>query len=182
MMTPVGRLIVLRTVPRAEIIGAIAWLSIPALVGPVVGPPLGGFITTYFNWRWIFWINIPVAVAGTFLITRFIPDVREETSTGFDLRGFLLIGPGLSLFLTGVTLMGVGLASRETDLLVTLCRRGAARCLRLARDARPGPDHRFAAAYRSRRFAPASSAAFCFAPVSAPGPSCCRFSFKSGSG
>ena len=114
MMTPVGRLIVLRTVPRAEIIGAIAWLSIPALVGPVVGPPLGGFITTYFNWRWIFWINIPVALLGLALITRFIPDVREDAPSRFDLRGFLLIGPGLSLFLTGVTLMGVGLATPET--------------------------------------------------------------------
>ncbi len=120
MMTPVGRLIVLRTVPRTEIIGAIAWLSIPALVGPVIGPPLGGFITTYFTWRWIFWINIPVALAGILLITRFIPDVREETSGGFDLRGFLLVGPGLSLFLTGVTLMGVGLATPEIELVVTL--------------------------------------------------------------
>ncbi|HVZ06070.1 DHA2 family efflux MFS transporter permease subunit [Hyphomicrobium sp.] len=120
MMTPVGRLIVLRTVPRAEIIGAIAWLSIPALVGPVVGPPLGGFITTYFTWRWIFWINIPVALLGLALITRFIPDVREETPAGFDLRGFLLIGPGLSLFLTGVTLMGIGLATPETVAIVTL--------------------------------------------------------------
>ena len=109
MMTPVGRLIVLRTVPRTEIIGAIAWLSIPALVGPVLGPPLGGFITTYFNWRWIFWINIPVALAGIALITRYIPDVREEAPKGFDLRGFLMIGPGLSMFLTGVTLLGLGL-------------------------------------------------------------------------
>jgi EmrB/QacA subfamily drug resistance transporter len=120
MMTPVGRLIVLRTVPRAEIIGAIAWLSIPALVGPVVGPPLGGFITTYFNWRWIFWINIPVALLGLVLITRFIPDVREDAPSSFDLRGFLLIGPGLSLFLTGVTLMGVGLATPETIGALTL--------------------------------------------------------------
>ncbi len=75
----------------------------------MLGPPLGGFITTYFDWRWIFWINIPVALAGIALITRFIPDVREETPKGFDLRGFLLIGPGLSLFLTGVTLLGLGL-------------------------------------------------------------------------
>ncbi len=120
MMTPVGRLIVLRTIPRAEIIGAIAWLSIPALVGPVVGPPLGGFITTYFNWRWIFWINIPVALLGLVLITRFIPDVREDAPSSFDLRGFLLIGPGLSLFLTGVTLMGVGLATPQTIGVITL--------------------------------------------------------------
>ncbi|MBY0561064.1 MFS transporter [Hyphomicrobium sp.] len=119
MMTPVGRLIVLRTIPRSDMINAIAWLTVPALVGPVLGPPLGGFITTYFNWRWIFWINIPVALLGLALITRFIPDVREETSRSFDLRGFLLIGPGLSLFLTGVTLMGLGIVGPETVFLVT---------------------------------------------------------------
>jgi EmrB/QacA subfamily drug resistance transporter len=118
MMTPVGRLIVLRTIPKADMIGAIAWLTIPALVGPVLGPPLGGFITTYFNWRWIFWINIPVAVLGIGLITRFIPDVREKASNGFDLRGFLLIGPGLSLFLSGVTLMGLALVSEEMVLAI----------------------------------------------------------------
>lgn len=120
MMAPVGRLIVLRTIPRTEIIGAIAWLTVPALVGPVLGPPLGGFITTYFNWRWIFWINIPVAILGLILITRFIPDVREKVSGEFDLRGFLLIGPGLSLFLTGVTLMGLNLVSQELVVAFTL--------------------------------------------------------------
>ncbi|SFV36754.1 MFS transporter [Hyphomicrobium facile] len=119
MMTPVGRLIVLRTIPRSDMINAIAWLTVPALVGPVLGPPLGGFITTYFNWRWIFWINIPVALLGLVLITRFIPDVREKTSATFDLRGFLLIGPGLSLFLTGVTLMGLGIVGPETVFLIT---------------------------------------------------------------
>jgi EmrB/QacA subfamily drug resistance transporter len=120
MMAPVGRLIVLRTIPKSEIIGAIAWLTIPALVGPVLGPPLGGFITTYFNWRWIFWINIPVALAGIALITRFIPDVREEEAREFDLTGFLLVGPGLSLFLTGATLMGLGLMSQDTVVALTL--------------------------------------------------------------
>lgn len=120
MMVPVGRLIVLRTIPKSELIGAIAWLTIPALVGPVLGPPLGGFITTYFNWRWIFWINIPVALAGIVLITKYIPDVREKQNEGFDLRGFLLIGPGLSLFLSGVTLMGIDLVSREIVLAITL--------------------------------------------------------------
>ncbi|CAA2142503.1 MFS transporter [Hyphomicrobium sp. ghe19] len=119
MMTPVGRLIVLRTIPRSDMINAIAWLTVPALVGPVLGPPLGGFITTYFNWRWIFWINIPVALLGLVLITRFIPDVREKTSNTFDLRGFLLIGPGLSMFLTGITLMGLGIVGPETVFLIT---------------------------------------------------------------
>src|SRR5262245_18205473 len=120
MMTPVGRLIVLRTIAKTDMINAIAWLTVPALVGPVLGPPLGGFITTYFNWRWIFWINIPVALLGLVLITRFIPDVREKASSTFDVKGFLLIGPGLSLFLTGVTLMGLGLVTGETDFLITL--------------------------------------------------------------
>ncbi len=120
MMAPVGRLIVLRTIPKSEVIGAIAWLTIPALVGPVLGPPLGGFITTYFDWRWIFWINIPVAILGMALITRFIPDVREKVSGSFDLTGFLLIGPGLSMFLTGVTLMGLDLMSQETVTAITL--------------------------------------------------------------
>ena len=120
MMVPVGRLIVLRTIPKSEVIGAIAWLTIPALVGPVLGPPLGGFITTYFDWRWIFWINIPVAILGMALITRFIPDVREDVTGGFDLTGFLLVGPGLSMFLTGVTLMGLDLVSHQTVVAITL--------------------------------------------------------------
>ncbi len=105
MMMPVGRLIVWRSVPKSEIIAAAAWLTIPALLGPVLGPLLGGFITTYFNWRWIFWINVPVAAVGLMLITRHIPDIRSTEQGGFDLKGFLLIGPGLSMFLTGATLM-----------------------------------------------------------------------------
>ncbi|MGQ0455491.1 MAG: DHA2 family efflux MFS transporter permease subunit [Hyphomicrobium sp.] len=111
MMMPVGRLLVWRTVPKSEIINAAAWLTIPALIGPVLGPLLGGFITTYFNWRWIFWINIPVAILGMALVTRFIPDVREDAPAEFDLKGFALLGPGLSMFLSGATLMGLELAS-----------------------------------------------------------------------
>jgi EmrB/QacA subfamily drug resistance transporter len=110
MMVPVGRLIVLRASPRTQIVGALAWLTIPALIGPVLGPPLGGFITTFFDWRWIFWINIPVAVLGFVLVTLLIPDVRIDAVPGFDLRGFLLLGPGLAAMLTGLTLAGVGLA------------------------------------------------------------------------
>lgn len=109
MMMPVGRLIVWRSVPKAEIISAAAWLTIPALLGPVLGPLLGGFISTYFNWRWIFWINVPVAALGVVLVTRYIPDIEDRADAGFDLKGFLLIGPGLSMFLTGATLVGLDL-------------------------------------------------------------------------
>ncbi|MGL4396534.1 MAG: MFS transporter, partial [Hyphomicrobium sp.] len=109
MMMPVGRLIVLRTIPKAGMIDALAWLTIPALLGPVLGPLLGGFISTYFDWRWIFWINVPVAALGVALVTRFIPDVRNGSPEPFDMIGFLLVGPGLSMFLTGATLVGLDL-------------------------------------------------------------------------
>ena len=64
MMVPVGRLVMLRTVPRAELVNAMAWLTTPALIGPVMGPPLGGFIVTYASWRWIFFVNVPIGVLG----------------------------------------------------------------------------------------------------------------------
>ncbi|MBI1170936.1 DHA2 family efflux MFS transporter permease subunit [bacterium] len=110
MMVPVGRLIVLRSVPRDGLVGALAWLTVPALLGPVMGPPLGGFITTYYHWRWIFWINIPLAVLGIVLATILIPNIREEVVSRFDGKGFFLAGPGLAAFLTGVTLAGLNLA------------------------------------------------------------------------
>src|SRR4051794_23931483 len=78
MMVPVGRLVLLRSIPKAEVLQALATLTIPALVGPVIGPPLGGFITTYFNWRWIFFINIPIGILGLVLATIFIPNIKEE--------------------------------------------------------------------------------------------------------
>ena len=85
MMMPVGRLILLRTVPRDGLVGALAWLTVPALLGPVMGPPLGGYITTYFHWRWIFWINLPLAVLGIVLVTLLIPNIRETGTGRFDL-------------------------------------------------------------------------------------------------
>ena len=96
MMVPVGRLVILRTIPRSELVGALAWLTIPALLGPVLGPPVGGFITTYFHWRWIFWINLPMAVLGMVLATLFVPNVRGETISRFDYLGFVLSGIGLA--------------------------------------------------------------------------------------
>jgi EmrB/QacA subfamily drug resistance transporter len=119
MMTPVGRLIVLRATPRAGMVGALAWLTVPALLGPVLGPPLGGYITTYWDWRWIFWINIPIAILGIILASIFIPNIRETDVRGFDGMGFLLLGPGLAGFLTGATLMGLGLTSPLPVLLLT---------------------------------------------------------------
>ena len=64
MMTPVARLVLVRSTPRNELVSAMAWLTIPALIGPITGPPLGGFLTTYLSWHWIFWINIPIGLIG----------------------------------------------------------------------------------------------------------------------
>ena len=109
MMVPVGRLVILRTVPKHEIVGALAWLTVPALIGPVIGPPVGGFIITYVDWPWIFWINIPVGILGLILATLYIPDVRGEERVDFDRLGFVLSGVGLALFVTGTTTLGLGL-------------------------------------------------------------------------
>ena len=108
MMTPVGRLVLLRSVPRADLVRALAWLTTPALIGPVIGPPLGGFITTYFHWRWIFWINVPIGIIGIVLVTLFIKDMREEDVPPLDLTGFALSGIGLSCLMFGFSVLGRG--------------------------------------------------------------------------
>jgi len=109
MMVPVGRLVILRSVPKAELISALAWLTVPALMGPVIGPPLGGFITTFFSWRWIFWINIPIGILGIYLATRYIANFREETVPPLDVKGFFLSGIGLSGVAFGFTTVGQSL-------------------------------------------------------------------------
>jgi EmrB/QacA subfamily drug resistance transporter len=116
MMVPVGRLVILRSVPKAELISALAWLTIPALMGPVIGPPLGGFITTVFSWRWIFWINIPVGLIGVILVTRYITDIREEGLPPLDVKGFFLSGVGLAGLAFGITTIGQGLFPTEIVL------------------------------------------------------------------
>lgn len=101
MMVPVGRLVLLRSVPRSEVVQALATLTIPALIGPILGPPLGGFITTYFHWRWIFFINIPIGVLGIVLATIYVPNVKEEDTPPLDFIGFLLSGVGFALLMLG---------------------------------------------------------------------------------
>ncbi len=103
MMIPVGRAILLRAVPRQHIVNAMVYLTVPALIGPLIGPPVGGFITQYFDWRWIFWVNVPVGLLGLFLATAYMPDVREETRVPLDVTGFFLSGLGLSAFIFGLT-------------------------------------------------------------------------------
>ena len=109
MMVPVGRAVLLRSVDRAHVVRALSYLTLPALLGPAVGPPLGGFITTYFHWRWIFWINVPIGVVGIVLATIFIEDVRVEDRVPLDLAGFLLSASALACLVFGLTVAGRGL-------------------------------------------------------------------------
>jgi EmrB/QacA subfamily drug resistance transporter len=106
MMVPVGRLIILQEVPKSQLVDALAWLTIPALIGPLVGPPIGGFITTYFDWRWIFWMNIPIGLLGIIAATRFLPEMPLEPVLPLDFRGFLLSAGGLSSLVFGFTIVG----------------------------------------------------------------------------
>src|SRR5690606_29748251 len=96
MMVPVGRLVLLRSVPRHELVSAMAYLTIPALLGPISGPAIGGFIATYGAWQWIFFINLPIGVIGFVLVSLFIEEVREPVSPHFDGVGFTLAGLGLA--------------------------------------------------------------------------------------
>jgi EmrB/QacA subfamily drug resistance transporter len=106
MMVPVGRLVLMRAVEKRDYVAALNYLTIPALLGPVIGPALGGAITLYFHWRWIFLINIPIGILGIFLVLRHIPDVREANNPQFDLAGFALSGVGLSLSMLGFSALG----------------------------------------------------------------------------
>ena len=106
MMLPVGRLILLRVIPKREMVSAMAWLSIPTLFAPIMGPPVGGFITTYYHWRGIFWLNVPVGLAGLALAWTLVPQVKAEVLRPMDWPGFVLTGLGLSLAIFGFTLAG----------------------------------------------------------------------------
>jgi EmrB/QacA subfamily drug resistance transporter len=106
MMVPVGRLVLLKTVPKSGLVAALNYLTIPALLGPIIGPPLGGLITQYFNWRGIFLINVPISILGLFLVLRHIPNIREDQLPPLDLRGFVLLGFGLSLVMLGLSALG----------------------------------------------------------------------------
>ena len=106
MMVPVGRIILLRSIPKSELVDALAWLTIPALIGPLLGPPVGGFITDTFGWRWIFWMNVPFGLIAIGLATWLMPPTGVDTVPRLDVRGFLLSGIGLSSLIFGLTVMG----------------------------------------------------------------------------
>lgn len=106
LMVPVGRLAVLRTTPKHQLIKAIATLTWPALVAPIIGPPLGGFITSYASWHWIFFINVPLGLVAIALALRIIPDIREEERRPFDLSGFLATSVAMVSLVAAMELLG----------------------------------------------------------------------------
>src|ERR1700678_1610525 len=97
MMVPVGRLTLVRTFPKSELIRAMSFVAIPGLVGPMLGPVAGGFIAVYFHWRVIFFINIPIGLFGLYLVYRHLPDYREELIRPLDTIGLILFGGGIAL-------------------------------------------------------------------------------------
>lgn len=102
MMAPVGRLILLRSVPRNQLVTAMFYVSLPALIGPVIGPLLGGFLTSYASWRWIFYINVPFGLLGIVLALIFLKEARGTRPGRLDLLGFFLAGAGLALLQLGI--------------------------------------------------------------------------------
>src|SRR6266851_5551857 len=107
MMTPVARLILVRSVSKGELINAMVWVTLPAMIGPLLGPPLGGFITTYISWHWIFLINIPIGLTGIVLATSFIEDVRAASPDPFDPVGWMLASVGIGGLVFGGSMLGL---------------------------------------------------------------------------
>jgi EmrB/QacA subfamily drug resistance transporter len=108
LMVPVGRLAVLRATARADLIRAIAYLTWPALLAPVLAPAVGGVLSQYASWRWIFLINLPLGVAGLVLARRLVPVLRSDVVPRLDRRGFVLTACGVAALVVAVENVGVG--------------------------------------------------------------------------
>ena len=106
MMVPVGRLVVLRTTEKHNLMESIAYITWPGLVAPVVGPPLGGFITTYASWHWIFFLNVPLGIIGLALTLLLIKNLKEDEKRPFDWIGFALSSTACVTFMYGLELVG----------------------------------------------------------------------------
>jgi EmrB/QacA subfamily drug resistance transporter len=97
MMLPVGRLTLLRFFSKIDRVRALSFVAVPGLVGPMLGPVVGGLIVSALNWRFIFFVNIPIGLAGLYLVGRYLPDYRDADKRPFDTAGFLLFGGGIAL-------------------------------------------------------------------------------------
>ena len=123
MMTPVARLVLVRTTPKRDLVSAMAWLTVPGLIGPLVGPPVGGFITTFFTWHWIFLVNVPIGVAGILLAGRLLPEIEPAAGGSIDATGFALSAIAASGVVFGLSVISlpalppaVGLATQAARI------------------------------------------------------------------
>ena len=117
MMVPVGRIILLRTTPKRQLLNLMAFLSMPALLGPMMGPPLGGFLVTYASWHWIFLINIPIGIAGIVMILRYVKELPlDGLPHRLDWLGFLLSSICLASLVGGFEM----LSNADASILRTL--------------------------------------------------------------
>ena len=105
LMMPVGRLVLMRNVEKRDLIQATSWVLIPAVVGPILGPPIGGFFVTYLNWRWIFYINMPIGILGIVLVSLYIANTKGDVPEKTDYKGIFLSSLSLGLFLFGFELI-----------------------------------------------------------------------------
>ncbi|GMQ30452.1 MFS transporter [Algoriphagus confluentis] len=115
MMTPVGRLTLIKSFPRNEVVQAMNFAIVPALIGPILGPLVGGYMVDYLSWHWIFMINLPIAILGILLSLKFLPDFYSPASA-FDLRGFLIFGA--ATFILSISLELLGESVQLTPLLI----------------------------------------------------------------
>ncbi len=114
MMLPVGRLTMVRTFAKSELIGAMSLVAIPGLIGPMLGPLLGGLIIAYFHWSMIFFVNIPIGLCGLVLVYRHLPNYREQRNYPLDIVGLVLFGSGVSLLSYVLEVFGeTSLSGRE---------------------------------------------------------------------
>jgi len=120
MMSPVGRLVVLRSTERKDLVRVMNFVTLPGLIGPIVGPPVGGFITTYLSWRYIFFLNVPVGLFGMALVFGWIENFFGPTRRPFDAIGFALNGAALATLIYGMDLIGHRGAERDGTILIAV--------------------------------------------------------------
>jgi len=123
LMVPIGRLVLLRVTAKSDLVNVLTITTVPMLLAPTLGPPIGGFITTFLSWPWIFYLNVPFGILSIILTLRFIPNIKEEKKKPFDFLGFVVTGAALSCLIYGVDRIsapGVDWRAAATILVIGL--------------------------------------------------------------